>query len=258
MMMVDLTSKDFLVEQEEEWQWDVEMHGEDSKLQREEEFVALDIDTVEKVVLSLNDKDLCIASGVLRRVVEHICPPIIRITRVPKDEMSELVATKRKGNEHFVAGKYAEAIEIYDEALACVCCHKFYIAPTDQAEEVVNVLSNQAECHLRLRDYNDAAQTATDALIIDADHDKSRIRRAKAELSLYKEKEESLPYLVQARHDLKEVLKNPRASAVASETARTLLDKADDFFEKERQKCAEGSPGSDFDMRVRSLDSVCW
>ena len=121
--------------------------------------------------------------------MDNLCPPIVRITRVSEKEMSEMMQTKRKGNDLFVAGKFEEAYETYQDALTCVCNHMFYIAPTDQVAEVVNILSNQAECSLRLHNYDDAAITATDALVLNSDHDKSRIRRAKAELSLYKEKE---------------------------------------------------------------------
>ena len=114
---------------------------------------------------------------------------------------------------------------------------------------MMNVLSNQAECYLRLQDYNAAAQAATDALVFDGDHIKSRIRLrlAKAELVLYKKKI-SFTYLAQAGNDLQVLLNDPGAdtSKVAIESAEKLLAEMNECMKVEKLKLPK-EPGSDFD-----------
>ena len=70
--------------------------------------------------------------------------------------------------------------------------------------------------------------TATDALIYDLFHMKTRFRRAKAEFAIAKQEkkvEKRLPYLVQARQDLKEALDpgNDDTSATAIEACKKML-----------------------------------
>lgn len=126
-------------------------------------------------------------------------------------------------------------------------------------DEVVKILSNQAECQLRLCEYKDAARLATDALILDSDHEKSRIRRAKAELELYKIDRESLAYLVQAKHDLEEVLNSSDSSISGHRTSKTLLVQTHELLDRERQRYEEESrPDTDFKFDVLLLRSKCW
>merc|ERR1712087_232970 len=138
------------------------------------------------VAHSLRNRSLHLASGVIRRIVsDKIHPPIVHITRLAQLDMLELIAKKKEANQLFAAKKFKEALDKYDDALDVVICEHLYVAPTNQVKEVVNVLSNQAECYLRLNDYDQAGETATNALVIDSDHEKTRIRRAKAEIALY-------------------------------------------------------------------------
>lgn len=78
---------------------------------------------------------------------------------------------------------------------------------------------------------------------------------------LYTRRKKSLAYLVQARHDLKEVLNDRDGSGLASETAHTLMDEVhvDELLEKEKERREEESSRPiDFNMMVRSIDSRCW
>ena len=54
-----------------------------------------------------------------------------------------------------------------------------YLVPQQRAE-LVTLLSNQAECYLRLNKYEDAIVQASKALQLDRRHSKSLLRRAKA------------------------------------------------------------------------------
>ena len=257
-MMVNLDNLDeFMLEQEEEWDHD---KAERPELRREDEFVELDLHTFEEVVgPSLRDRGLTVASGITRRLIEDDCVlPPLRITRVRERDMSELIATKQRGNEQFAAGLFENAFETYEDALCCVVEYQFYIAPASQVEEVVKILSNQVECQLRLHEYKTAAQIATDALILDSDHEKTRIRRAKAELALYRNEKEILPYLVQAKHDLEEVLDSPFSSKNGCEAAQILLEETNELIENERKKFEEESPDGNFDLGVRVIKSKCW
>eukprot|EP00956_Cyclotella_meneghiniana_P006850 scaffold9209_cov22-Cyclotella_meneghiniana.AAC.2 len=93
-------------------------------------------------------------------------------------------------NQKFMTGMFKEAFDSYKKALDCVAIYDFYVAPLN------------------------AARVATNALILDSDHEKSRIRRAKAELELYRIDPGSLIYLVQAKHDLEEVLNSYDSSNI--------------------------------------------
>lgn len=255
-MIMELLDLDFMESQEEEYQDDIE-EGTTARLDRNAEFVSLRNDDMEEIMLSLKGRDLFLAHGVLRCVINGTCPPLVRISRLGDEEMTELIALKQKGNQNFVAGKYQAATDAYEEALISLITCNLFILPSHQMEELVNILSNQAECELRLHQYNDAAQTATDALQLDADHEKTRIRRAKAELALYKE-QGGLSYLAQACFDLECVLTTPGSSTLATETARTLLSGANVLIEQERERSQEENPDSNFQLRVRFLKSTCW
>lgn len=253
-MMVNLDNLDeFILDQEEEWDRDKEQRPE---LRRDNEFVELDLHTFEELVgPSLRERGLTVASGITRRLAQDDCVlPPFRITRVREEDMHELIATKHRGNKHFAAGLYEKAFETED-ALCCVVEYQFFVAPASQVEEVVIILSNQVECQLRLHDYRNAAQIATDALILDADHEKTRIRRAKAELALYRKEKKYLLHLVQAKHDLEEVLVSPFSSKNGHESAKMLLEEINELIENERQMFEEESPDGNFDLGV---NSKCW
>jgi len=259
-MMVILSDVDeFMMDQEEQWKFDKD---ENPELKREDEFVELNLATFEGIVgPSMRERGLTVAHGVTRRMCEEngLLPPMFRITRVSKEDMSELLAIKESGNQKFMTGMFKEAFDSYEKALDCVAVYDFYVAPLSQMDEIVKILSNQAECQLRLCEYKDAARVATDALILDSDHEKSRIRRAKAELELYKIDQGSLMYLVQAKHDLEEVLNSPDSSNIGRKTSRTLLVQTKELLDRERQRYEEESrPETDFKFDVLWLRSLCW
>ena len=255
-MMISLHDHDFILQQEEDFLDDVD-NGDALLSQRENEFVKLDMTTFAEVRQSLRDRDLMMAFCVTRSLMEGVCPPIIRIERLDDTDMAELIEHKQKGNEHFVARRYQDALEEYDEALECCALKHLFISPYKQVVEVMNVLSNQAECHLRLNNFSQAASTATEALMFDADHEKSRMRRAKAELALYKSENSIIP-LAQACHDLEYLLDTPDVSDTAIEYASALLDEANGFMEREKEKMAEESPNANFNFMISDLKSKCW
>ncbi len=272
-MMVDFDDENFESDMKEDWEDELDEYREEfgnasnNFPKWEDEFVELDMKTIQAVSLSLKQRGLNLASGVLRRVVQaadsdyHV-PSFVRITKLDEEyEMKDLLSKKKAGNLLFSAKKYDQAAEMYDEALMNIMGTNLFVSPEEQIKEVINVMSNLSECHLRLEAYDDAAGRATDALVLDCDHAKSRIRRAKAELAIYKQ-QHSLPYLAQACHDLEEVLTDadpgPNHGTLAIETAQKLLHEVKELLEIERQKMAEESPQTNFDLLVRIYKSKCW
>lgn len=157
----------------------------------EEDFISLNFhhspgDDMYRLKQSLFDRNLHLADGVLRRHFEETPPSSIQIECLEELEMKEMLEIKQRGNEMFEKGEYEGAIELYEQALFEVCC--MFVGPKDQVEQIVAILSNQAECQLSLHLYRDAGETATNALIYMGYHDKYRIRRAKAGLAIGKEK----------------------------------------------------------------------
>ena len=97
------------------------------------------------------------ASGVNRRFVEETTPSRIRIQKFLEElEMKPLLEHKKQGNEMFGKKQYQDAIDLYDKALMII--PEMYVGPYDQAEQIVAILSNKAECELRLELYHDAGR----------------------------------------------------------------------------------------------------
>lgn len=254
-MMVIFDDNEFMNLQEDEWQRDL---LDDPNLKREDEFVELKPDTIIELVASLKDRDIHIASGVLRRILTHTpYPPEVRITRLPDDEMEEFLAMKKEGNDLFLAKKYQEAADMYDEALISLLSGPCYITPKNQVKEMINVLSNQAECYLRLQNYDAAGRVATEALLFDGDHVKSRVRRAKAELALYKKKF-TLPALAQAGNDLQMVVNDPEADKLAIESAEKMLAEIHEYLKVEKLKCSKEKNPDYFDSMMQTVVQSCW
>lgn len=247
-MMVFFDMGDFLNRQHEEWLEDLERHPE---LKREDQFFNLEKDNMVELAAKLRDKDLHLASGVIRRVVQdNPFPPCLKVTRLENYEMSDLIAKKQEGNELFVQKKYKEAVEKYDEALFEIHHMHLFILPVVQKKEIVNVLSNKAECHIRLKEYNEAAMAATDALIIDDTHAKTRIRRAKAEIALYKKARLGLAYLAQADKDIREVVTNFLSKSDIEAVQNLHRDEISVYLDQERRKTVKENPGTNFDIKA--------
>jgi hypothetical protein len=104
------------------------------------------------------------------------------------DAASEL---KGRGNDAFRAGRFAEAVKLYGEALALIdaACSKATtsgesISAKGLKELAVILHSNSAECSLRLDDWEAAHAAAMAALGLDPEHTKSKARAQRAQLAL--------------------------------------------------------------------------
>ncbi|GFH50172.1 hypothetical protein CTEN210_06648 [Chaetoceros tenuissimus] len=188
---------------------------------------------------TLKNEGLHLASGIMRRIFcDEGYPPYVRVSRLDQCNFSFLLSKKKEGNALFTQGKYEEAIEQYNLALFTNDDEQhlhFFVAPQDQVNEIVTILSNQAECYLRMKAYKAAGQTATSALVYNSYHEKSRMRRAKAEIFLYEE-EGSIPMLIQADSDLDHVMKSANASNLAWDAAEPLSKKVKEYIKQERKK----------------------
>jgi hypothetical protein len=104
-----------------------------------------------------------------------------RARKIDNASFCKMLAEKAKGNKAFSREQYNGALESYLRAEECLggAVSGFYLVPHQRAE-LVKVLSNQAECYLRMQKYKDCIIQATSALQLDMRHEKSLLRRAKA------------------------------------------------------------------------------
>ena len=105
--------------------------------------------------------------------------------KVPSDDYDMMVEHKEKGKRAFYRGQYKTALDYYVKAEELMGGHVsgIFLVPAQRAE-MVTVLSNQAECFLRLQKYESAIMQTTKALQLDRRHCKSLLRRAKATINL--------------------------------------------------------------------------
>lgn len=199
----------------------------------------------------LKPRTLHVADFIARRFAEGTCPARIRIRSISPDDMQQLLAHKKVGNEAFSRKDYEQAIQHYNDALTAIRVDLF-VAPSEHIKEVVNVLSNQAECYIRLKRYQNAGSTATCALMFDNGHEKSRMRRAKAELAIAGDS-----YLIQAQVDLQEVVENNSSKAGVKE-ATEYLEQLDELLTMEKATFQDRNPDGDWDSYVRMVKSKCW
>ena len=238
--------EDFLEEQEEAG----------GKLQLDHEFLRIPVDADDENEWArihmeiLHPRKLVVASGVMHLCAQDSCPPQLRIQKIRPKEMEELLANKKKGNEEFAKKNFSKAIEYYDEAL--LFPQHLYVAPAEHVEQVVNVLSNKAECYLRLKQYEDAGDTATAALLLDNSHEKSRMRRAKAEMAI-----SGASYLIQARVDLKEIVEQHYSSAGVKQ-AKQYLAELEGILAMEKRTFQTKNTKGQWDEYVRMLEALCW
>jgi hypothetical protein len=260
-MMMGLSDDDFLEAEQEEFQED--QLASNGELIYSDEFVKFPppekID--ESFGGSMRSRKLSIADYVVRRLAEGLCPSRIRIQRIEESAMKGILEFKAKGNQAFASKDYEKAVEFYEDALMDINFpRKMYIAPEEQMSEVVTILSNKAECELRLRRYHETGDSATAALLFDGLHEKSRIRRAKAELALGKQKGESAVIFMQATIDLEEVLRNDSGSRTDAgiKTARTLLKDANHYLKIAKDEFQQKNPDADWDLWSRHMRSTCY
>lgn len=94
--------------------------------------------------------------------------------------MDQAIAYKEKAKRDFHRGQYNSAMESYNRAYDVMGGQVMGIyLVAHQRMELVNVLSNQSECCLRLNEYDKAIVHASAALQIEGKHSKSMLRRAK-------------------------------------------------------------------------------
>lgn len=104
-----------------------------------------------------------------------------RARQVSNDNYAAMLMQKEKGKRAFCRGQYKSALDFYlrAEELMGGDIMGMYLVPQQRAE-LVTLLSNQSECYLRLKKYEEATMQATKALQLDKRHSKSLLRRAKA------------------------------------------------------------------------------
>jgi tetratricopeptide (TPR) repeat protein len=109
-----------------------------------------------------------------------------RARQLPRDDFDAMLQQKEKGRRAFYRGQYKTAFDFYRRAEEIMGgdVSGMYLVPLQRAE-MVTILSNQAECLLRMRKYENAVMQATKALQLDRRHNKSLLRRARATISLY-------------------------------------------------------------------------
>ena len=112
-----------------------------------------------------------------RRVVKELGGKAIQID---PDIYRGMLREKDKGNRAFSRGQYKSALDCYLQAEKMMGgeVSGIYLVPNQRAE-MVKVLSNQAECYLRMKKYEEAFIQATTALQLDKRHQKSMSRSRK-------------------------------------------------------------------------------
>lgn len=113
-----------------------------------------------------------------RRLVKQSNGKAIKVDR---DDFDQMLTYKEKGNRDFNRCQYNSALENYiiAEQIIGGDVMGLYLVK-EQRAELVNVLSNQAECYLRMKKYTEAIMKSTAAIKLDSRHEKSILRRAKA------------------------------------------------------------------------------
>ncbi|XP_014674279.1 PREDICTED: protein unc-45 homolog B-like [Priapulus caudatus] len=87
-------------------------------------------------------------------------------------EASEALQRKEEGNKYFQAGDYAKAAECYTAALK--------LCPASDKKDHAVFYKNRAACHLKLENWQKAADDATESIEIVPADSKARFRRAQA------------------------------------------------------------------------------
>lgn len=103
--------------------------------------------------------------------------------QVAPEDYEAMMQLKDKGKRAFQRGQYKTALDCYIKAeeLMGGDITGMFLVPHQRAE-MVTLLSNQAECYLRLKKYEESIVQATKALQLDKRHSKSLLRRARASI----------------------------------------------------------------------------
>jgi tetratricopeptide (TPR) repeat protein len=141
--------------------------------------------------------------------------------KISNDAFRSVVSERERGNRCFQRDQYNSALESYLKSESLVGIPGIYLIP-DQRDELVKILSNQAECYLRMMKYEEARDAANDALLLDKKHLKSILRRAKAiYYGAKRTKTITLDTVAQATEDLALIVEEKGRGA---EEAEALMD----------------------------------
>jgi tetratricopeptide (TPR) repeat protein len=143
------------------------------------------------------------------------------------DIFDHMIKWKEKANRDFKRGMYNCALEKYiraEETIGGEVMGLYLVA--HQRAELVYVLSNQAECYLRMNKYQQAFIKGTSALRMDSSHAKSVLRRGRAVLYASLDSTNGNSFSVEAVASAVEDLRSVAQSneKEGSREAETLLD----------------------------------
>ena len=99
----------------------------------------------------------------------------------PGGTLLDLCKEKQEGNAHFQAGRLDEALECYDQALACAGEEPFAVQIRPQ---VAIVYSNIAQCYIRQERWSEARRAASTACKFDPTNEKAKARHEAASAKL--------------------------------------------------------------------------
>mmetsp|Transcript_2762 Transcript_2762/g.5462 ORF Transcript_2762/g.5462 Transcript_2762/m.5462 type:complete len:321 (+) Transcript_2762:141-1103(+) len=225
----------------------------------DDEFVRLDMDQEDQDgwgrlhVEVLEPRNLQIAAGVIRRISEGTCPKKLPIRTLSENNMKRLQDGQHAGDRALVKKNYKKVIAKYNKALQDVITHDFFVAPSEQMEDVADMLCSTAQAYLSLGKYAKAGKAATASLLFVGNHETARLCRAKAAMAM-----QSTPYLIQAQVDLQEVLHNGEPSEEEEHEADQLLQTMGPLL---RTKCTEfesENPNANWQVWVESIKAKCW
>ena len=89
--------------------------------------------------------------------------------------MTEMERLKNEGNKHFQAGRSAEALAAYTQALELDPKHKFFNS---------TILANRAAAYMKQKDYLKALEDCNRSLALNPDYTKAYLRRANVHMQL--------------------------------------------------------------------------
>ena len=89
--------------------------------------------------------------------------------------MTEMERLKNEGNKHFQAGRSAEALTAYTQALELDPRHKFFNS---------TILANRAAAYMKQKDYLKALEDCNRSLSLNPDYTKAYLRRANVHMQL--------------------------------------------------------------------------
>jgi tetratricopeptide (TPR) repeat protein len=116
------------------------------------------------------------------------------------DVLAETDALKVRGNDLFKSNKFDDALVEYQKALET--------CPESSKNIIAILYANMAACYIQLKDYEKTVQYCTDALNLDASHEKARTRR-----SVANEQINTLTSLQAACDDLNVLIADRQAAA---------------------------------------------